>query len=804
MSFSDLLTPRPEVLTDNGIQGIIDLANLNVQRKRRLPLEARPADFLSLTYPTADVRRVIERLGQRFSGDNDVPGLFLFEGLKGSGKSHLLLLAYHLFASPNDAQEWLARHRIACSLPTDATVILNKFTDLPLESIWDFIFERLTGRRPEQTKVQPGLDEVKAVLGERRLVLIFDELEQGINVIGDPALKAQNIAFLQMLSEWGNRSNQVTLFASIYSDRAEPGSTLKRVPAVRVQFSHAPDRARVVLHRLFSNYADFDSQSAAPVIESYLSLWQRHMTQEIERLRPEMIEAFPFSPDLLDVLLQRVPTRGGFQNLRGTLGFLANMVRLHHGTADLLTPAHALLSDRSVRALLSDLDAGGDLINRARGNVEELQSRIPLAVETGSAVLLYSLTGVAPREGATREELLRSVLRPGVEINEVEQTLLAFQKYASYFHVQGGHYFFDPEENADAKVEFRSLRVDDTLARERLRAIWKDDIFREPNSVVFTNVEDTKDACEAIEKDRLRYILAPRRLIADERHSLYHGLSVRNQVILLEPRDAAFNLDTNSDVMKWAKRLITAQGLISTTEDATRRAQYERIAREDRSNINSAVRRAGLVYIRFERFGSKPEDDLVEEESLGTGASKEDVLTALSQSVFPVQLIEEHLNGRLNEIKGRTVEDVEKEYRNTLGFPVPTYSFVNRAIRALCKGPTPRISVQHTRGHFGGEDPPLNEHELSAATIGDPLPASTSSSSAPRQLPIPEPSGASQLPLQPGLNTTTSAAAQREQISVPPQLSTGALRLEIGVRLQDFATQGHTGSVHGVLESGRW
>ena len=224
MSFSDLLTPRSEVLSDDGIEGIIDLANVNV-RRRRLPLEARPSDFFALTYPAADVRRLVERLGARFSGRDDVPGLFLFEGLKGSGKSHLLLLVYHLFASADAAQHWLTRHGLACSLPPDAVVILNKFTDLPLTSIWDFIFERLTGKRPEQTIVQPGLEAVKAVLGDRRLVLIFDELEQGIHVIGDPARKAQNIAFLQMLSEWGNRSDQVTLFASIYSDREEPGAT---------------------------------------------------------------------------------------------------------------------------------------------------------------------------------------------------------------------------------------------------------------------------------------------------------------------------------------------------------------------------------------------------------------------------------------------------------------------------------------------------------------------------------------------------------------------------------------------------
>ena len=55
MSFASLLKPRPEVLSDQGIEGIIDLANLADSRRRKL--EARPEHFFSLTYPTADIRR---------------------------------------------------------------------------------------------------------------------------------------------------------------------------------------------------------------------------------------------------------------------------------------------------------------------------------------------------------------------------------------------------------------------------------------------------------------------------------------------------------------------------------------------------------------------------------------------------------------------------------------------------------------------------------------------------------------------------------------------------------------------------
>ncbi|MBA7612090.1 hypothetical protein ES703_19324 [subsurface metagenome] len=105
--------------------------------------------------------------------------------MKGSGKSHLLLLVYHLFKNPKDTKGWLDAHKMYCELPNDVMVVVNKFTDLPLYSIWDFIFEQIVKKHPKKRVVQPSLKEVDEVLKEKKLVLILDELEQGIRVIGD-------------------------------------------------------------------------------------------------------------------------------------------------------------------------------------------------------------------------------------------------------------------------------------------------------------------------------------------------------------------------------------------------------------------------------------------------------------------------------------------------------------------------------------------------------------------------------------------------------------------------------------------
>jgi len=791
MSFADMLKPRPEVLSDEGIDGIIDLANLEDPKGKKL--EANPKRFFALTYPTADVHRIIQKLSDRFAG-RDAPGLFLFEGLKGSGKSHLLLLVYHLFKNPKEAKGWLDANEIYCELPDDVIVVVNKFTDLPLYSIWDFIFEKIAEKSPKKSVVQPGLKEIDELLEDKKLILILDELEQGIRVIEDSSLKAQNIAFLQMMSEWANRSDKVTIFASIYSDQDEPGSTLKRVPSCRVQFAHSPDKAKVILHRLFKNYLGFDFETCASTVDSYLNSWRRHSVTSTEEYRSRMLLTYPFLPEVLDLILDRVPARGGFQSVRGALGFLANMVRLSYPESDLISAGHASLNDREVATRLSDLDPSGDLVSKARSNANDLKEQ-PLSSDVAATVMLYTLTSSGRNKGATREEILKHVVTPRTDINDFEKTMLAFQKYASNFHIQEGRYFFDLEENAEAKIEFRSLTIDpeETKARKLLHELWCDEIFKEPNATIYQGDEETKEALDELDKNRLRYLLSPRRLSQEERHDLYHGVSNRNIVILLEPKDLKFNMNSHRDLLKWAKRQLAARDLAGTARDSARRVEYERIAREDKNHCLDTIKRAGLVFIRWEHYGESAEEDRIEEETI-PGSSKEDVHRYLSQRLFPTQLFEEHLLGRMSNLLNVHVRDIDKQYRSTLGFPIPTtIRSVSQALRELCR--RVQISIRHSRGNFCGENPDLTETELFDATVGEPLEKGVM---RPSDLFPKEDEGVAphvevegERPAIEGgegglVVTPPAVTVSRQEISIPPQTGAGELRQAVADRLQEF------------------
>lgn len=64
-----------------------------------------------------------------------------------------------------------------------------------------------------------------------------------------------------------------------------------------------------------------------------------------------------------------------------------------------------------------------------------------------------------------------------------------------------GRYYFDLEEQPEAKVGFKSLAYTDEQAREKLYDILKSEIFRETASTtVFTSVEQAQEVLKQLDK----------------------------------------------------------------------------------------------------------------------------------------------------------------------------------------------------------------------------------------------------------------------------------------------------------------
>jgi hypothetical protein len=167
-----LLEPKEEVLSGR-LQGAIDIER--VADSKRRALESRPRDFLQSTYASGEIRRLVESINKRLNSAEAETGLFIAEGPKGVGKSHGLLIPLHLSGSPAECQPWLAENGLTFSTPTGTRVVTRKFTDFPLESLWGVIGQELGAAfRPDQP---PDINQFRAALDGKKLVLIFDELD---------------------------------------------------------------------------------------------------------------------------------------------------------------------------------------------------------------------------------------------------------------------------------------------------------------------------------------------------------------------------------------------------------------------------------------------------------------------------------------------------------------------------------------------------------------------------------------------------------------------------------------------------
>jgi hypothetical protein len=116
----------------------------------------------------------------------------------------------------------------------------------------------------------------------------------------------------------------------------------------------------------------------------------------------------------------------------------------------------------------------------------------------------------------------------------------------------------------------------------------------------------------------------------------------------------------------------------------------------------------------------QPDDQTAEIEPLGTAVTCEEVKRQLRENFFPRQRFEEHLAGRRDQIIGKTVREIDAEYRKTLGFPVRTAdSTVFDAIKALCLDR--QIGLRHERDSACGRVPDYSAMEWWDARVDEPF-----------------------------------------------------------------------------------
>ena len=454
----------------------------------------------------------------------------------GGGKTHSLLALYHLARHRDSAARVPELDGVPDPGPVRTAILSGEYLDpqrgravdgRSISTLWGELAYQLGGWEAYDALlfdgdegVPPGGELLARLLGDEPTLLLLDEVL--IYVVkaralrrGDTNAGQQALLFVQNLTE---AVNQRPRSAMVYSLQASVGeavgeeallSQLEKI-AGRIDARREPvsgdEVLRVVQRRLFEDIGPEGvrrevARAYAEQLRGHLEATAETDSDRVEarqagdRLEQRVADAYPFHPELIDLMNHRWGALPTYQRTRGALQFLARVVhslwasRGEAAPQALIGPGDVDLADESVReAFLEQVgeanqyrsvieadfltgDAGTKRIDERIGRDAPALERLRVGTRVATSIMLLSFGGQREdQRGALEREVVEATLVPSLDANNVREALRDMQREALlYLHHRGARYRFDTVANINSLIrgEREGLSVEEVLARVR-------------------------------------------------------------------------------------------------------------------------------------------------------------------------------------------------------------------------------------------------------------------------------------------------------------------------------------------------
>lgn len=335
-AFHTIAIPHDDILQGRLTMDVFAADLWDVYKNRGSEEYRNPTLFFQKTYQTEGLKTLLEVVRSRLEGQGGDP-VIQIQTPFGGGKTHALIAMYHR------AKEWGAKPVVMVG-----TALSSK------DTLWGALEEQLTGKKQAMTgQVTPGRDAIRELLEPLGPVLILlDEMLEYVTkvagvAVAESTLAAQTIAFLQELTEAVATMERVSLVITLpaslmehFDARAEQLYQQMQRVSGRVEKIYTPvqehEITQVIRCRLFSHV---NTKKAEQEIGRFMEYAQRETLlpagMEASEYRERFQAAYPFLPEVVDVLYQRWGSFSTFQRTRGVLRLLALVV---HALKDRANP----------------------------------------------------------------------------------------------------------------------------------------------------------------------------------------------------------------------------------------------------------------------------------------------------------------------------------------------------------------------------------------------------------------------------------------------------------------------------------
>ena len=718
-ALSDYIVPSDEILTPDGTinpSGLLDEVSLyNLYDDRDSP-EKDAERILEITYPTNTLSTITKNTAEALRSDSDFSeGGQIVGGGYGSGKSHIELVIYHLFNSPELGQQWLDQQELSVELPANTrTAALQMFNlDSDYNRLSEAVGDYLGIDQWGDGSSLPTVHEIRDTLEGRPTLVLIDEFERWFGMADRVEYQDDNLAFLQNLLEAAGRDDtQLSVFVSLLYENDDVQAITQRTnPFTHDLSSRRDEKIDFILHRLVGDVVDPEGVSS--LAKEYTDVYRQNdqiQLEDYQDMEDRIERYYPFHPLLLDLLMEKYSEQRISSDARGLLRFLTEILRDNFEDTDLILTGNVDVFGYTDRFQYIDNELVGKYINdyhrlqRADGEFDALIE------ELLSIVLLHSL-GRGGEEGANKRQMLMGIIRKGINAHRIIQTFTEdVYGHAWHIHRINGEYAFDTEENPAARIEKKAEDIHKHDAIHRVESLIRDDLFDGQNNVHILDPVNTDQDIPDNKALKIVVSLGAKRNYDEDFEALTTGQEreFNNTLVLVTPAKRS-SVDTNTGIIELGRKVVAGEQL--KRDEGVLPEGFDEIHDQNYQNLRDRVRdKYGTVHTSTDR-GLFPQD-------LPTGGNT-DFYTATLSVVEPdtSQLRSEVKNA----VKDAGASGIQYEhlrndfYRNTSYTTLSSEDELENGIDSLCRDGVIQVGnyFQERVGSLGSDTNLVHEQYIS-------------------------------------------------------------------------------------------
>ncbi|WP_435101186.1 DUF499 domain-containing protein [Halarchaeum sp. P4] len=675
---SEYVTLSQELREGSGtIKGQIRLYDVESEEGT---LESDAERFFQRTLLTQGLEDSFKRLRDTMEGE-DTQRIHEMYGPYGTGKSHQMVALYHAFANPDIVAEW-AEGRIeglGAALPEEATPVVVSLQKSQSEYLWEPFFDAL-GYEPDEDEFEDGgyppIDMIQEAVGDRTVAFLVDELEDWFGSLQGRRKRA-NKGFLQALLETTSRP-ETELFAivSVLREGSEVHDILSRQETVPVNMSNQVDIRDVLRHRLVGEVTD--EAGVRALIEEYIESYAETDYVDLpEGLREDMLQTYPFHPELIDALKTRYFAETESGATRGMLFLFAKLLKDKHEETDLLT--HGTVDAVEYNDELTRINVEHARPDRCYDDITDrlADANIDYGREILSTVLIYSLTPGLD-EGATTGDIIQGTYHRGDRVNDIVVDLERLQGEVYHLWEKDDRYVIREDENPRSLVRNAARDVDDDEAMELLGETVESIFGGSTHAVGFA-----KGLGSVPDSQNIKLVVRNEPWDADSVAAVIKnrpaGRQWRNSLVFVQPsNDKKISPSDQQDkFLSKAKEVLGAEirkDDPNLSEEIREEidALYDEYREELRSRLTSAygdVVDGNDLLNEFDYAAATPLESIVPEEPV---LSHRNIARAMQADPFDIErTVWAVVQDRLENRSSATIEDVYEQFLQEPTMPIP-------------------------------------------------------------------------------------------------------------------------------------